>query len=571
MSLDAMAVRISQREAGVTAAGGGQSWRWQLRDKNGQWIEMGAKVKWFANGLARHGVVIGSPKEGEAEVEESETKRHLRIAARRLAVIANTAGEKVRTLKRDEKGSVTIPAKQGSQPEPDTVAAPKGTIASDTELDLPPAKPNGSSDEPRPGANSLMKKFFGRSRNPDGSRRHGRTVEQGAKGTEDDPIYVGNDVNQAVELLVQGKSIRMSESPTVAMVVQKLGPALEQAEKDIKAKYNIPKDKTALDFPEGSPERKALESLGLNMCAIQVPGTNIFCVKHKGIPRISMPQLSGKDKETGKEKNVQPWAEEMLDSMKLIGPVKSIKADTVTASQSELGAIQIAQMLDSYRNWKAERDRIAAMPDGPDKTAAAAELERRSNPKTKDPKDFTYMSENVLTAPILVSKDGYIIDGHHRWAVLIASDLEDGGLGDVDMNVREVDMEVGEALATVNAFADAAGIARKAPKGAAAPKEVPVPEILKDAKVRAEITQYILDNMEKIKAKVDAGSTEGILASAVQEGDVLLRLRADHLTACQVLRVAAETSGGRSFVQQDVHSGDLSLAILSSGDLVTIL
>ena len=203
------------------------------------------------------------------------------------------------------------------------------------------------------------------------------------------------------------------------------------------------------------------------MCAIQVPDTNIFCVKHKGVPRIAMPQLSGKDKETGKEKNVQPWAEEMLDSMDLIGPRVSIKADTVTASQSELGAIQIAQMLKSYQNWKAERDRIAGMPDGPDKDAAAAELERRSNPKTKDPKDFTYMSETVLTAPILVSKDNYIIDGHHRWAVLIASDLEDGGLGDVEMNVRVVDMEIGEALATVNAFADAAGIAKKAPKGVA--------------------------------------------------------------------------------------------------------
>ena len=142
----------------------------------------------------------------------------------------------------------------GSQPEPDTLPplpkAVKGEV--DTGLDLPPAKPDGSSDEPRPGANNFMKRFFGRSRNPDGSRREGRTEEQGAKGTEDDPIYVGNDVDQAVDLLVQGKHIRMSESPTVAMVVQKLGPALEQAEKDIKAKYNIPKGKTALDFPEGS-------------------------------------------------------------------------------------------------------------------------------------------------------------------------------------------------------------------------------------------------------------------------------------------------------------------------------
>ena len=82
---DSMEMRILRREMrpGITAAGGGQSWRWQLRDKNGQWIEMGAKVKWFANGMARNGIVMGSPKEGEAEVEESDDQAT--PAARRTA------------------------------------------------------------------------------------------------------------------------------------------------------------------------------------------------------------------------------------------------------------------------------------------------------------------------------------------------------------------------------------------------------------------------------------------------------------------------------------------------------
>jgi hypothetical protein len=258
----------------------------------------------------------------------------------------------------------------------------------------------------------------------------------------------------------------------------------------------------------------------------------------------------------------------MLDSMKLIDPVESIKADTVTASQSELGAIQIAQMLKSYQNWRKRRGEIDAMPDGPDKDAADAEFQKR----TDDPKDFEFMSETVLKAPILVSKDGYIIDGHHRWAVLIADDLEDGGLGDVDMNVRKVDMEIGEALATVNAFADAAGIARKAPKGAAAPKEVPTPEILKDAKVRKEIETYIADNMDKILARVKAGSKEGILSSAVQEGNVLLALLASgEIEAHKVLRVLAETSGGRSFLREDIYTGNLSLAITSPRESVIVL
>lgn len=560
-----MAARIAQRNAVLTAAG--QSWRWQLRDKNGQWIEMGAKVKWMANGLSRLGTVVGSHKEGEADVEESKTKRRLRVAANRLTVLANDAELAVdkRTGGSNDRGSVLVGLRTGSQPEPDTVPDPKAEI--NIAPDLPPARLDGSSEEPKPGANERMRKFFGRSRNKDGSRRPGRTEAEGATGTEEDPIYVGSDVDKAVDLLVKGKNIRMDESRSVTTVVQQLGPALTKADADIRAKYNIPEGKSYLDYPEGSKEREALQSLGLNMCAIQVPGTNVFCVKNKGIPRIAMPQLAGKDKDTGKEKNVQPWAEEMLDSMDLIGPNKTIKADTVTASQSELGAVQVSGMLQSYQNFKKRRAEINAMPDGPGKTAAYAEFMKRARAKG----DTTYMSEEVLTAPILVSKDGYIIDGHHRWATLIADDLADGGLGDVDMNVRVVDMEIGEALKTVLEFSDAAGIVKKAPKGMAA-EDVPVPEILQKAKVRKEIERYIAANMEKIKARVDTGSTEGILASAVQEGDVLFGLLASgEGVGYRVLRIVAETSGGRSFVREDIVTGTLSLAVVAPQDLVVVL
>ena len=86
--------------------------------------------------------------------------------------------------------------------------------------------------------------------------------------------------------------------------------------------------------------------------------------------------------------------------------------------------------------------------------------------------------------------------------------------------------------------------------------EVPVPQILKDSKVRAEIETYIAKNMDKIKARVDAGSTEGILAGAVQEGNVLLALTAaGEVAAHQVLKIVAETSGGRSLIRQDIYDG----------------
>jgi hypothetical protein len=74
-----------QLGAGLTAAN--QSWRWQLRDRYGRWIEMGAEVKWLAKGRWMSGVVVDSPNESTATVEESSTKQRMDIPTASLEVI----------------------------------------------------------------------------------------------------------------------------------------------------------------------------------------------------------------------------------------------------------------------------------------------------------------------------------------------------------------------------------------------------------------------------------------------------------------------------------------------------
>ena len=69
----------------VTA--GGDSWRWQLRDKNGKWIEMGSEVRWLARGLYKQGIVIGSPNPGIANVREHITQLVRDIPSNRLEVV----------------------------------------------------------------------------------------------------------------------------------------------------------------------------------------------------------------------------------------------------------------------------------------------------------------------------------------------------------------------------------------------------------------------------------------------------------------------------------------------------
>jgi len=64
-------------------------------------------------------------------------------------------------------------------------------------------------------------------------------------------------------------------------------------------------------------------------------------------------------------------------------------------------------------------------------------------------------------ATILVSKDGYILDGHHRWAALQIM-AKDPDIKEVPkMNVVQVDLPVKKLLQVANAYTDAVGNARK--------------------------------------------------------------------------------------------------------------
>jgi hypothetical protein len=57
-------------------------------------------------------------------------------------------------------------------------------------------------------------------------------------------------------------------------------------------------------------------------------------------------------------------------------------------------------------------------------------------------------------------------------------------------------------------------------------------------------------------------------AASVKAGDILW-LADDSYR--EVLRVVAETSGGRTFLQRDPYSGDLSLSIVASAAPVAVL
>lgn len=222
--------------------------------------------------------------------------------------------------------------------------------------------------------------------------------------------------------------------------------ALKSAASEIKSKHP--------DYSESEVEqaaKAAVKSQGVlvppsyDLCAVSVPGTNLFCGGNKEIPRDQMPQLKTKAvpnspawraaEKIAKEKGIDPREIEINAEPAFLEYLKknkvSIKTDTMPATamkatQNQLNADKVAGMA-----WALYDD-----------------------PKTKD-------AAHPLRQPLIVSSDGYVLDGHHRWAALATYDIMSGQKTPSNIPVIKIDMDIEDLVAQSNTFGDEYGLERK--------------------------------------------------------------------------------------------------------------
>jgi hypothetical protein len=114
------------------------------------------------------------------------------------------------------------------------------------------------------------------------------------------------------------------------------------------------------------------------------------------------------------------------------------------------------------------------------KEARKATIKQPDGTYVKNPDHWLFKGFDGSSDPILVTDDGFILDGHHRWAMLVAvaslTGDEDEILG--HKNVVVVHMPINEALSYGVAFADDMGMQR-APAGPdeAAPHPSTLPDV----------------------------------------------------------------------------------------------
>ena len=196
---------------------------------------------------------------------------------------------------------------------------------------------------------------------------------------------------------------------------------------------------------------KGEQAPNFNLCKVSIPGTNLYCSGNKGIPREDMPQFKGTPvpgspadklpKDSNGEADTEEFFKKMLekDGVKVSDPVE-VPADRLKATQSELVGVKVAGM-------------------------------------SKVLEDPSHPAYEKITAPIYVSNDGYVLDGHHRWAAIVAHNAAHPD-NPIPMKVRVIDEPIEPLVKRSNEFAEKMGIrAKKADTGAAGgPSPITTPE-----------------------------------------------------------------------------------------------
>lgn len=261
-------------------------------------------------------------------------------------------------------------------------------------------------------------------------------------GTVDDPIDVQGDLDKAAQLISDGKHVRLNKVEEVSILLDKLAAAAADA------------------------EAKGDKAPSVDVCRISVPKTNLFCQQSKGIPRIEMPQFSGT-------------------------PVPGSPADSM--QRNKRGRVDVT---DAFLAHLEANGIGVEEKDVPASFLKATQAEMNGS---KIGGMMRAMSAGTLTeSPVFVTRDGYVIDGHHRWAAKVGVDAQDGELGDVTMPVRMLDMEIGEALDFANAFTADIGIKSQAMGEGSLPTAQPG-ALAGVAHVAVEDVDHLLEAMGQIE------------------------------------------------------------------------
>lgn len=241
-----------------------------------------------------------------------------------------------------------------------------------------------------------------------------KTITSGKPGDSPAKPLKVKSAKKALDLIAQGKHVEL-DPDTLAVMLDKLAKIGQDAFKRQQKGEKV----TVPDY---------------DLCRVHVRDTNVYCEQNKGIPRIDMPQLAGKNIRKGSR------AQRKLDQMNRRRAEQGKPPETEVNIADEFVAelqrrgIKITDGKREASKLKATQSQIVGSKVG---GMMAASVQKGG--------------KLDLSKPIFISRDGYILDGHHRWAALTGLEYTEGS--PMMMNVRVIDMPIQELVGLTNEFA----------------------------------------------------------------------------------------------------------------------
>jgi hypothetical protein len=188
----------------------------------------------------------------------------------------------------------------------------------------------------------------------------------------------------------------------------------------------------------GQAKAKGEKPQYFNLCQVTVPGTNLYCDGNLGIDRNDMPQFKGEARPGSPADKMPKNKDGEVDGEAFFKQLLQKDGIKVNSGENDQGVPVPPDRLKATQ-MNMVGDKVAGM---------YAALE-------KDP------TNPNLTAPIYVSNDGYVLDGHHRWAAIVAYNAKNPDKA-IPMKTRIIDEPIKPLVKRANQYADYIGIQKKA-------------------------------------------------------------------------------------------------------------
>jgi hypothetical protein len=221
------------------------------------------------------------------------------------------------------------------------------------------------------------------------------------------PIRV-DSVEAAIPLVLDGKVVELPDVKGAATLIEKLGQIANEA------------------------KAAGREARDYNLCNVTVANTNLFCAETLNHDRITMPQLAGVPV-PGSEASKLPFTP----------GTKEVDGGTAFVRFLKDAGYEVSYDRVLAANLKATQNELIGLKVGGIMGSAA-----KGN-------------RAIIDTPIFVTKDNYVVDGHHRWAAVVGLDTADGRFN-TKMNIIRINAGITEVLHLANNWSRHFGIKQSA-------------------------------------------------------------------------------------------------------------